>query len=320
MKMVHPEDVHKIIGSPEGFLQCETPSVSEYRIVLEDGTIKHIYGKLSIIFDKEKNIPIKLVGVSQDITERKKLEIELENYNQKLEDEIAKQTQELMVANKNLDAFNYSISHDIRTPLRAMDMYIHLLNENLEKDEENIKYVQKLGTSVNEMKEMISSLLDFARFSKIELKKEEIDMCFNIKNWIELTNKNDREKEIEFVILETPSIIADKNLMKNVFLNLLSNAIKYSSKKDKQYIEISGSKDENYTTYYVKDNGDGFDEKHKSKLFKPFSRLHHESEFEGNGAGLSIVEKIISRHGGQIWAEAEKGKGATFYFKLPNSQ
>lgn len=317
LEHIHPDDRHLI---KLNFSELFIPGVqheSEFRIVLKDNTIKHLHGKFYIQFS-DKNVPVKMIGMTQDITDRKKLEHDLEMHNQMLKVEVERQTMELNIANKNLEAFNYSISHDIKTPLRAMEMYIHLLREQLETDEDGIDYVENLNMSVIEMKDMISSLLDFSKYSTIDLKKENVDMSLELRKCIDLLTKNDNDQEIEFNILDTPSISVDRVLIKNVLCNLIGNAIKYSAKKETSIIEISGSSDELHTTYYVKDNGAGFDEKYKSKLFKPFSRLHNASEFEGNGAGLAIVERIIARHGGTIWADSKKGEGATFYFRIPN--
>lgn len=317
-KMIHPEDVHKIIMRPEDFFpssEAKKSHHSEYRIIMPDGSCKHIHGAFDIVFG-ENNLPIKITGISQDITERKKLEIELENYNKRLEEEIAKQTHELVLANKNLDSFNYSISHDMRTPLRGIEMYVELLKENLKNDPENLESTIKIEDGIQEIKNMIASLLEFSKYSKVDLIKEEINMAEEINRSID--SLCDKNTKLNFEILDTPSLYADKVLIRNVLCNLVSNAIKYSSKKSNPEIQISGKTENDYVVYYVKDNGHGFDKKLKSKLFKPFSRLHNDSEFEGNGAGLAIAERIIARHGGSIWAESEMGKGATFYFKLPN--
>jgi PAS domain S-box-containing protein len=315
---VHKEDKHLISENQENLFTPGTQHTTDFRIILKNGEIKYLHGKLYIEFD-EKDTPIKMVGMIQDVTSRKMLEIELERYNQNLKLEIEKQTLELNIANVNLNAFNYSISHDLKTPVRAMEMYVDLLEDKMITPHEHSEYTKQIRNAIGEMQEMMSTLLNFSKYSKGELNKENIPMTSKIHECIK-TLVPENTGNIEFIILDTPDLYMDKVLFKNVFSNLLSNAIKYSSKKTHPVIEISGSKNEDFTTYYIKDNGDGFDEKLKTKLFKPFSRLHNEKEFEGHGAGLAIAERIISRHGGDIWAEGVKGKGAIFYFKVPNKK
>ncbi len=317
LEHVHPEDVHLVSGNFQALFIPGSQHEVEYRIILKNGDVKNIHGKFYIVFN-EKNRPLKMVGMSQDITARKKMEKALEAHNHILKEEVERQTRELKIANQSLDAFNHSISHDIKTPLRAMDLYLDLLKENIPAQDDNHEYVVQIGNCANEMKLMISTLMELAKFEKIELKKETVNMRSMINGCIHSLIAETTNSKVTFNVLQTPDIRADENLVKHILANLISNAIKYSSKKEHPIIEIAGYSDGAFTTYYIKDNGAGFDPKLANKLYKPFSRLHNDSEFEGNGAGLSIAERIITRHGGTIWAETEKGKGATFYFKLPN--
>jgi light-regulated signal transduction histidine kinase (bacteriophytochrome) len=256
--------------------------------------------------------------MTQDITLRKELEIELGNYNQKLQSEIKNRTTELTIANQNLDAFNYSISHDLKTPIRGLEIYTELLKETLNHNDESLEYLEHLQNGIDEIKTMISALLNFSKYATVELNKQSIDMQIKIEQSIQSSLEH-RKPNTRFVIGDTPPLYMDASLIPRVLDNLLSNAIKYSSKKSEPLIEISGTSDGAFTTYTIRDNGDGFDEKLAYKLFKPFSRLHNDSEFEGSGAGLAIVERIISRHHGKIWAESKKGEGAVFYFKIPDN-
>ncbi len=268
-----------------------------------------------------KNQESEIIGISlsaQDITERKKMEAELADYNIRLEKEVARQTRELQIANQELDTFNYSISHDIRIPLRAIEMFSEVMQGTTELSEKQMEFMAKIDSCADQMKNMISTLLEFARVSKLSLKKEKVDLEMIVKECTE-TLAVGPLVEINISLKELSVIYADKVLLGQVMMNLLSNAVKYSSKKKKPVIHIEGSERNGFIEVCIKDNGAGFDAKQADQLFQPFSRLHSSSEFEGNGAGLSIVERIISRHGGKVWAKGSKGKGASFFFTLPTS-
>jgi PAS domain S-box-containing protein len=315
LEHVLPEDRELITTN---FSRLFTPGrvhEEEYRIRSKDGTIKNIHGKFYVKFD-EKNVPVKMVGMSQDISTRKKLESELASYNERLKSEIEYQTRELTIANRNLDAFNYSISHDLKTPIRGLEIYMDLLRDTVGNNQESLEYLEHLDGVIIQIKEMIQVLLDFSKYSKAILEKQMIDMEHKINTCISLYTHV--PANVQFKIIQTPSLFGDDHLLTHVLANLISNAVKYSSKTSMPVIEISGESNAEHTTYYIKDNGAGFDENLSHKLFKPFSRLHNEDEFEGTGAGLAIVERIISRHGGKIWAESKQGEGATFYFRVPN--
>lgn len=312
---VHPDDLHLFSSN---FSDWSIPGMmyeTDFRIITKDGSIKHLYGKFTIEYDEE-NKPIRMVGITQDISHRKKLEIELQNYNQKLADEIEIQTKALKDSNQELDAFNYSISHDLRIPIRAIEMFTGLLRSNCSAETENFQYIDRIDKCVVEVTEMIDSLLAFSKYGKIILEKEPLNIKELLDECLELYKHN--TSKVKFIISETPEIYADKILMRQVFNNLISNAVKYSSTRENPIIEIQGIKSKNHTQYSIKDNGVGFNPALSEKLFKPFARLHSSDEFEGNGAGLAIVQKIISRHGGTIWVDALPDAGATFYFQLPN--
>jgi|GEM_PF-2800300 len=314
---VHPDDVHLVTGSMENLYKLHDYS-TEFRILPRDGTMKTVFGRFILVFDEEKKIPVKMIGISQDITERKRMEWEMEQYNEKLRKAIEEQTRELRQINEDLDSFNFSISHDLRTPLRAMENYTAVLAANIDPADENAEYVGQLNNCVNELKGMIDSLLAFARYSKSELNKEMVDMKAMVEECFHSLTGSVAGDPPELRLNGIHPAYADPRLIWHVVCNLLSNAIKYSSKLASPSIEVGSIQEEQYTIYYVKDNGAGFDPDQSSKLFKPFSRLHSDSEFEGTGAGLAIAQRIIARHHGDIWAESKPKEGATFYFKLPH--
>jgi two-component system, sensor histidine kinase and response regulator len=234
----------------------------------------------------------------------RQMNIEMENKNRQLE-----------AINKELDAFSYSISHDLRAPLRSINGFTIILKEDYEKqlDEEGKKLLEVVHRSSMKMTSLVDDLLNFSRLGKQELKKIHVDMNELVKEIIkELT-----VEKTELIVHELPDTEGDSSLLRQAIFNLVSNAVKYSGKNSKPVVEIGCQEIDGEKVYYVKDNGVGFDMKYADKLFGVFQRLHHERDFEGTGAGLAIVQRILNRHGGRIWAEAEVNKGATFYFSLP---
>jgi len=220
-----------------------------------------------------------------------------------------------------MEAFTYSISHDLRAPLRSIIGFANILEEDygdkLDEEAKRITGVIKKNTS--RMGRLIDDLLGFSRTGKLELIKTSVDSDKMVKQIIDEVAPNNPEEKIDWIIHPLPPVKADLNTLNQVWINLISNAVKYSGKADKPKIEIGSIKENGNIAFFVKDNGVGFDEKYKHKLFNVFQRLHSNEEFEGTGIGLAIVDKIISRHGGKVLAEGEVDKGATFYFSLPNN-
>ncbi|MBN2349750.1 MAG: PAS domain S-box protein [Bacteroidales bacterium] len=258
-------------------------------------------------------------GFITDITERKLIEEKIRKLNTYLENNIKQRTAQLYASNKELEAFAYSVSHDLRTPLRGIHGFTRILSEDYadKLDDEGKRICSVIMDSTIRMGELIDHLLEYSRLNRLELSKTFINMNAMVKTiYREITDKTSREK-ISFKIEELSPVYGDKNMIRQVWENLLSNAVKYSSKKDSPEIIISCQTEDNRYVYSVKDNGAGFDMKYVDKLFGVFQRLHHDKEFKGIGVGLAIVQRIIHRHDGEIWAEGEKNKGAVFYFSLP---
>lgn len=261
------------------------------------------------------------VILQDNISERKIAEQKIKDINVELEQRVATRTEELRKINDELEAFSYSVSHDLRAPLRGIIGFSNILEEEYgnKLDEEARRVISIIKNNTSRMGQLIDDLLRFSRTSRHTIVKSDIDMDGMMRQVVTEQDKKENGKSIEWHLQNLPPVKGDASMIKQVWTNLVSNAVKYSNNSDKQVIEI-GTKpngtDES-VTYFVKDNGVGFDANYSDKLFKVFQRLHSSEEFEGTGVGLAIVDKIISKHGGKVWAEAETGKGATFYFNLP---
>ena len=253
----------------------------------------------------------------KDVTERKKAAEEITKLNSELEERVLRRTEQLKKSTEEMEAFSYSISHDLRAPLRGIIGFANILEEDYgsKLDDEARRITTVIKKNTTRMGMLIDDLLSFSRMGRQELMKTNVDSNKLVKDIIVEVDAN--RKKIEWILHPLPVIKADANTLNQVWINLISNAIKYSGNADKPKIEIGSIQKNGSITFFIKDNGVGFDEKYKAKLFKVFQRLHTSEEFEGTGIGLAIVDKIISKHGGEVWVEAELNKGATFYFSLP---
>jgi PAS domain S-box-containing protein len=263
-------------------------------------------------------VPEGIFVLSIDITERKKAEAELHQLNQSLEKKVEERTSELAAVNKELEAFSYSVSHDLRAPLRAVngfsDMLVQKYGETLDPEAKRLLGVIKINAL--SMGRLIDDLLAFSRTGRKEVSRSLTNMQSLVYSAVNELCQNEKEKMEMFTLKELPATECDMQLMRQVWLNLISNALKYSSKKQNPEIEIGATENNGETIYYVKDNGAGFDMQYADKLFGVFQRLHSQKEFEGNGVGLALVQRILTKHGGRVWAEGELEKGATFYFTI----
>jgi len=228
---------------------------------------------------------------------------------------------QLEIANKELEAFTYSVSHDLRAPLRAIHGYTKIISDDYENklDEEGKNMMNAVMRNAKKMGVLIDDLLSFSKIGKKELRLLEVDMTKLAEFALQEVKNSLSDLKAKITILPLQKATVDHNLMTLVFVNLISNAVKYSSIKDKPEVEIGSIEKDSRTVYYVKDNGVGFDMNYYGKLFGVFQRLHSSEDFEGTGVGLALVKRIITRHNGKIWAEAKLKEGATFYFTLNNS-
>lgn len=284
----------------------------------KDGTFFDASLSTAPLYDAGGNM-IGILGALEDITERNRMEEDIRELNTELEQRVIERTVQLEAANKELEAFAYSVSHDLRAPLRAIDGFSRIMLEDYsaELDSEAQRLLQVIRTNTQRMDQLIADLLSLSMVTRIEMKPGRVGMAMLANSVFHEIADDETKQKFSFSVVSVPDAHADAVLMRQVWQNLISNAIKYSMKSKSQKIEVGGRTEGKNNVYYVKDFGAGFDPRYKHKLFQVFQRLHATEEFEGTGVGLAVVQRIVHRHGGTVWAEGAVGKGATFYFSVP---
>jgi PAS domain S-box-containing protein len=325
--------IQEMLGHTTEFLHADEATLTEFRRRLysavegqgflflpefamkrKDGTVFPTEHSVMPVEDEE-GTRLGWVSVVRDITERKKNEMVLADQAALLQERAA----QLEATNKELESFSYSVSHDLRAPLRAIDGYSRMIlkKQGDKFDEETKRQFDHVRNSAKDMESLVDNLLAFSRFGRATPTLADVDMEALVKLvWEELQESNG-DRSITPEIDHLLPVMADRSLLKHVFVNLLANAIKFTRTREKALIQVGAYEEENEIIYYVKDNGVGFDMKYCDRLFGVFQRLHSADEYEGTGIGLAIVQRIIHHHGGRVWAEGKVNEGATFYFTLP---
>ncbi len=323
-ELIHPEDQPRTVQAAADALRNGPPYKMEYRVVRPDGGLRFVHSEAVVEWDKAGR-PISMLGMMQDITERKEAEKAVHRLNQELEQRVAMRTAELEAANKELEAFAYSVSHDLRAPLRHIDGYMGLLRQHFGTglNEQGRRYMDMTSEAAQRMGQLIDDLLSFSRMGRAEMTEETVALGPLVAEVVDELAPEAVGREVDWRVSRLPEVVGDRALLKIVFSNLLSNALKFTQPRDPAEIEVGWrpEKHKGHTeiAVFVHDNGVGFDPDYADNLFGVFQRLHRAEEFEGTGIGLATVRRIVARHGGRTWAEGTLGRGATFHFSLPSA-
>jgi len=275
---------------------------------------REFYAALTAVTRKDDNGNVWFDGIVEDITEWKTGEIKIRELNENLR----AYSTDLEVANRELESFSYSVSHDLRAPLRALDGYSYMLQSDYadQLDDEGLDRLQRMRSAAQRMAQLIDDLLELSRVSRTKVRREPVDLNMIAEEVIHYLRNGEPQRRVDIVVQPDLKTNGDPRLLRVVMDNLIGNAWKFTSRRADAHIEIGGRKNGEKVVYYVRDNGAGFDMAYVNKLFGPFQRLHDVGDYQGTGIGLATVQRVIDKHGGKIWAEAEVDHGATFYFSL----
>ena len=281
--------------------------VEEIPIEHKDGSVRIVLWNSATLYDRDQNTPMAMIAQGQDITERKKAEEELKRY-----------TSELEAANKELESFAYSISHDLRTPLRTLDGFSEMviMDYGDKLDETGKDHLNRIRKASQRMSQLTEDILKLSRITRAEMHRDEVNLSEVAKSIADELKAAQPDRQAEFIVAPGITVNGDKALLQILLRNLLENSWKYTGKCLNAKIEVGMVSQKEQRVYFIKDNGIGFDMKYYDKLFQPFQRLHTSKEYPGTGIGLATAQRVIRRHGGQIRAESEIGKGTIFYFTL----
>ncbi|HTH77980.1 MAG TPA: ATP-binding protein [Ramlibacter sp.] len=316
--LIHAEDRDRVWAHVQRAIAQDEPFEITYRVVAANGALKWVWERGSAVRGASGGV-IALEGFVTDVTDVRRAQDEVARLNAVLEERVRERTAQLEMANAELEAFAYSIAHDLRSPLTSIDGFSHSLDllcgELL--PQQGRHFLQRIRAGVRQMSDLTDAMLSLARLSRVRLRWEPVDLAAAARHVIDVLSEQDPRDPLLLDIPRALQVHGDPRLLAQVMANLVGNAWKFSSRKPRTEIRIGARTGEGgETVFFVADRGAGFDMAHASRLFGAFQRLHSASEFEGTGIGLALVQKIVHRHGGRIWAEATPGEGATFFFTL----
>ena len=318
-RATHMRRVERLAADP-----AQTSGTFSFRIVRPDGEVRDI--NQTVVVERDAHgVAVRMYGLIQDVTELRRAEqalvrseARLRRVNLELEDRVEQRTEQLRKANEELESFSYSVSHDLRAPLRHVSGYSQLLAEQLggDLDDEARHFLEVIVASAREMDQLIDDLLKLSRLGRAELHVGVVDMAGCVREALDVL-RADPAAHASVRIGDLPEVIGDRALLRQVWVNLLENAFKYSAPREAPEVEVGAREEDGETVFFVRDNGVGFDMAYAGKLFSVFERLHSSAEFEGTGIGLATVRRLVERHGGRVWAQAAPDEGATFCFTVP---
>ena len=317
---LHPDDLEAAEARIMSAVQDRVPMENEYRVVLSDGTVRWI-GAIGTTTYDDDGAPLRMSGICIDIDERKRRDEEIRTLNEQLERRVAERTRELSVANRELQEFVYSVSHDLRSPLRALDGFSMVLLEDYADvlDEEGRGYLDRVRGAAQHMAELIDALLALSRVGRREVDLRFVDLTATARSIVDELSEAEPERAVTVSIADELSARTDEALADIVLRNLIGNAWKFTSHREEPTIEVGSLRKRGATVFYVRDDGAGFDPAHAGAMFRPFQRLHGQDEFPGTGIGLATVQRALDKLDGRCWAEGVPGEGATFFSRSAES-
>ncbi|MDZ4255055.1 MAG: ATP-binding protein [Sulfuritalea sp.] len=316
-RIIHPDDAHLMAGH-QGDIAARDEAGVDFRIVRRDGEVRWIAHGCRAVYGRDGKFMGRRAN-NRDITERVQAEATVRQLNTELEQRVAKRTAELEAANKELEDFSYSISHDLRTPLRAIAGFARILGDEhaATLDSEGLRLLDVVQVNTVRMGRLIDELLEFLRLGRRPMNFGPVDVAQLVLEIFEELRASVPDRKLQLVLKNPPPLWGDRTMIRRLLTNLLSNAVKFTQPRPLAVIEVGGGSEGDRVLYYVKDNGVGFDMQYVNKLFQVFERVHPVGQFEGSGTGLAMVRRIVGRHGGRVWAEGQVDVGATISFTLP---